>query len=597
MIADVVGSTKAIGDGDYKKVNTVGVACIAAVVNVDRSIDIPFVFGGDGATFAVPDVLVQRVIAALRGSQELSRLSFGLDLRAGLVKVGDLAEQDFRVDIAKVRLSPHMTQSAFSGRGWSEAERRVKAPAAAGVLMVREAEGPAVANFDGFECRWQGVPSFNGHKLSLLVAAMSDDPGVNLDTYQALSGKIREIYGEVVNYHPLRPGRMRLTFNPRSLRHEWRVRSRHSGWRQAIGYLMKMLLQNLAGAYLIARRVDTESVQWSHYREELVDNSDFCKFDGMLRMVIDGNDAQAEELEQYLKSQCRAGRLVYGMHKSREALVTCLVQSYSGNHLHFVDGSDGGYTLAARGLKQQLESFRDARNTARDLRFPSQSKRPAARKAIEIEIDHRRDEQRDHLREQQAADHREAQRLAQFGTRAQAHGDGQRAHQRRRGGHHDRAETQQAGGADRFVRRHAAVALRIEREVDHHDGVFLDDADQHQDADHGDDRKIHVEQPQHRQRADRSRGQAGQNGERVDIAFIQHAQQHIDHQQRGGDQHDLAGLRRLECRRVAAVAGEYAHRHIELALELLDAPGGIAQRRAGREIEGDRHRRRAGRRD
>ena len=49
VIADVIGSTKAIEAGAYKKVNTVGVACIAAVVNVDLSIDIPFLFGGDGA--------------------------------------------------------------------------------------------------------------------------------------------------------------------------------------------------------------------------------------------------------------------------------------------------------------------------------------------------------------------------------------------------------------------------------------------------------------------------------------------------------------------------------------------------------------------
>jgi hypothetical protein len=59
VVADVVGSTKAIEEGAYKKVNTVGVACIAAVVNVDRSVEMPFVFGGDGATFAVPGKLAR----------------------------------------------------------------------------------------------------------------------------------------------------------------------------------------------------------------------------------------------------------------------------------------------------------------------------------------------------------------------------------------------------------------------------------------------------------------------------------------------------------------------------------------------------------
>jgi hypothetical protein len=362
VIADIIGSTRAIEAGDYKKVNTVGVACIAAVVNVDRSIDIPFVFGGDGATFAVPESLRISVMTALRGAQRLSREHFGMSLRVGLVRVSDLTGQDFWVHLAKVRLSPHMTQATLSGRGWEEAERRVKSPGAAGVLMLNEGEGPCEARFDGFECRWQGVPSFNDHKLSLLVAAMSDDPVINLHTYQAVANQIHAIYGDVANYHPLRADRMHLTFNPRLLRHEWRVRSTHSGFWAGLGYFAKMLFQNIAGTILFARNMDTESTRWSHYREELVDNSDFRKFDGMLRMVMDGSETQSAALDAYLDSQYRAGRLVYGMFKSREALVTCLVQSYNGNHMHFVDGGDGGYALAARGLKQQLKSFKALRN-------------------------------------------------------------------------------------------------------------------------------------------------------------------------------------------------------------------------------------------
>jgi hypothetical protein len=89
----------------------------------------------------------------------------------------------------------------------------------------------------------------------------------------------------------------------------------------------------------------------------MVENSDFRKFDGVLRMVMDGSEAQYEDLASYLEAQHREGRLVYGMHKSREALVTCIVFSYNGNHVHFVDGSDGGYAMAARGLKAQLKAL------------------------------------------------------------------------------------------------------------------------------------------------------------------------------------------------------------------------------------------------
>jgi len=354
VIADVAGSTKAIEAGAYKNVNTVGVACIAAVVNVDRDVDLPFVFGGDGATFAVPDVMRQRVMNALRAAQQLAREGFDLELRVGLVRVGELVEQGFLPRVGKLQLSPHVMQPVLSGRGWEEAERRVKSPEFPGVVRVTENNGLADGSFEGFECRWKGVPSFNGHKLSLLIAAMSRDAAANHDIYQRVFEQIQAIYGDVAQYHPLRVSRMKMTFNPRLMYHEWRVRTGHMRHGQRLGYFARMVLQNCAGLVLFARNMDTKAVRWSRYRDEMVENSDFRKFDGMLRMVMDGSDAQTEQLQRYLEGEYRTGRLVYGMHKSREALVTCIVQSYNGNHQHFVDGSDGGYALAARELKGRL---------------------------------------------------------------------------------------------------------------------------------------------------------------------------------------------------------------------------------------------------
>ncbi len=354
VIADIEGSTKAIEAGAYKKVNTVGVACIAAVVNVDLGIEIPFVFGGDGATFAIPDSLREQVEIALRGAQQLAQNSFGLGLRVGLVRVSDLMAEDFWVKVGKFKLSPHVTQAVFSGRGWEEAERRIKTPNSAGVIRVLATECKAEASFEGFECRRQGVPSFNDHKLALLVCATSKDAETNLSTYQRVLEKIQTIYGDVLQYHPLHANTLRLSFNPKLLAHEWRVRTSHFVVRQRLLYLAKMLFQNFAGMILFARNMDTETTKWSEYRDELVDNSDFRKFDGMLRMVIDGTEAQAAQLESFLQSENQLRNLAFGLHKSREALVTCIVRSFTGNHMHFVDGSDGGYALAARGLKNQL---------------------------------------------------------------------------------------------------------------------------------------------------------------------------------------------------------------------------------------------------
>jgi len=82
---------------------------------------------------------------------------------------------------------------------------------------------------------------------------------------------------------------------------------------------------------------------------------------------------------------------------------------------------------------------------------------------------------------------------------------------RREGRHHDRPEAQQAGLVDRLERALALLALGLQREVDHHDGVLLDDADQQDDADQGDDAEIVVETAS-ASRARRRRPRAGPTG-------------------------------------------------------------------------------------
>src|SRR4029450_855357 len=52
-VADIVESTRAIAPQRSKAVNMAGAAVIAAVTNALEGREFPFVFGGDGASFAV----------------------------------------------------------------------------------------------------------------------------------------------------------------------------------------------------------------------------------------------------------------------------------------------------------------------------------------------------------------------------------------------------------------------------------------------------------------------------------------------------------------------------------------------------------------
>src|SRR6187431_3780221 len=64
-VADIVESTKAIANQRYKAVNMAGASVIAAVANALEGREFPFVFGGDGASFAVAPGDLEAARAAL----------------------------------------------------------------------------------------------------------------------------------------------------------------------------------------------------------------------------------------------------------------------------------------------------------------------------------------------------------------------------------------------------------------------------------------------------------------------------------------------------------------------------------------------------
>ena len=79
-------------------------------------------------------------------------------------------------------------------------------------------------------------------------------------------------------------------------------------------------------------------------------------------MALDVSDQQAALITAYLDGEQEAGHLIYGTHLADSALMTCLVLSLEqSEHVHFIDGSDGGFTRAAQQFKSSLARVPDRR--------------------------------------------------------------------------------------------------------------------------------------------------------------------------------------------------------------------------------------------
>lgn len=347
LMTDVAGSTTAIERGQYKAVNVLGASSIMAVLNAIAPLDIPFVFGGDGAVLLVPPSALQRARDALLGLKTIAHQAFGLTLRVGVVPVAALTPET-PVKVAKFRLTETYSQANFTGGGITYAEFLIKTDP----LYRLDLEGdPAAANLTGLECRWRAIPSQPGHTLSLIVAAPHRHTTLPPSYYRDVLDTIQSIYGNPAQYHPIAINQLQVTLNPAQLWAETKARSpRSKRWI----YLAKAYLETLLGWGLMRLGLTAGGVDWGRYRQEVWAASDCQKLDDCLRMVIAGTPAQTQRLTNYLEHRYQQGQIAYGLHVSNRALMTCLILNRRNCHFHLVDSADGGYALAAKQLKARL---------------------------------------------------------------------------------------------------------------------------------------------------------------------------------------------------------------------------------------------------
>ena len=362
---DVRNSTKAVEAGNYKHVNTVGASAVTAMLNAAGTIEIPFIFEGDGSAFCVPPQLLEDAKAALVKTQEMAMRSFGLELRVATVPVEKIRAAGLDILVARVRVSDNYIQAVFAGGGMAWADKYMKDPATAPLCEVKPGSVVARGSLEGLECRWQDIPSRHGETVSVMVRVLGTetaaDAGRVPKLYREIIAKVQEIYGSDEACHPLTPPLLTLvpSLSARQLGNEVGVRAADRGRFGKWLWLMRARWFVVLGWFLMKFGLKTEETDWSTYKETLVRNTDVRKFNDVYRQILAGNAAQREALDAWLAERYARRELVYGLHVTDRAHMTCLVFNYSGKHLHFIDGADGGLFLAAKQFKERAAKLID----------------------------------------------------------------------------------------------------------------------------------------------------------------------------------------------------------------------------------------------
>jgi len=276
-----------------------------------------------------------------------------MELRVGVVPVEAIVPV-YPLLVAKLQVTPRYSQGSFVGGGLTYATDLVKSDPA--YQLQAQPLNPDV-DLSGLECRWQDIPNPDGDVVSLIVTSLAEQQAYQATTYQDVIKTINQIYGSGQPYHPITASKLKLSFNTRKLTPEMKARAKTANFWGRLKYFAKMLLENIMGWCFMGLKLQVGNVNWGTYKEETVAASDYQKIDDVFRMVIASHPTQTQQLRQYLEQQFQAQKLVYGFHVSDRALMTCLVFESRDRHLHLIDGADGGYALAAKGMKQQLKAI------------------------------------------------------------------------------------------------------------------------------------------------------------------------------------------------------------------------------------------------
>jgi hypothetical protein len=341
-VADIVESTKAIAQARYKAVNMAGAAVIAAVTNALEGREFPFVFGGDGASFAVSPDDLERARDALSATAIWVRDDLNLVMRVALVPIAAIRAQGLDVRVARFGPSPNLSYAMFSGGGLGWAEAAMKR----GEFAVPAAPSGTQPDLSGLSCRFEEMPSARGIILSLLVAPAS---GADPARFRKL---IEDIVALVEHSpdagRPVPPGGPALRWPPAGV--EFEARAARGG---PLFKRCAFVLANTLFAYLVMRfGIRVGGFVPKTYVQQVVENSDFRKYDDGLRMILDCTPELECALTQRLARAASAGIVRYGLHRQDAAMMTCFTPSaLRSDHVHFIDGARGGYASAAIALK------------------------------------------------------------------------------------------------------------------------------------------------------------------------------------------------------------------------------------------------------
>ena len=226
-------------------------------------------------------------------------------------------------------------ENAVKGRG--DADLATEA-------MVNDSEDDGeLPDLTGLSCRWTPIKAARGSMVSLVLRCAD---------HRQVHAELARLAG-LPTLNALQPTSLKAKWPPKGVVREAKARR---GRVPLPLMVAATAVITLVAWIFVYYRIPAGKFDPNRYIKETTEGAvDFARADESLCVVFDCPKEKIPLLKEYLDGRVARGELKYGMHLSDHAVMTCLVVSPTdGQHVHFVDGGDGGYTSAATQLKAQL---------------------------------------------------------------------------------------------------------------------------------------------------------------------------------------------------------------------------------------------------
>jgi len=347
LMVDVKGSTEAVRLGFHHEVNLAATGAIVAVKNRLRELDpshkVPYFFGGDGATFLVPEDLLAELLEVLDRYKLHISNRIRLALKVGAYSMQGVNDNGHTVKIAKIAVNDLLTLPIVLGTGIKYAEKVIKE------LLADEEEieqnSVETVNLQGMECRWDEIaPPHQEDKVICLVAYCQEEAKQG-EVYAEILRAIDENIGDYNSRQPISGARLKLDLAIGKLRKE--MEAKLAGF--TFWDLFKEWVLTLFGLYYFKYTNNGKA-----YLKTLTQLSHTVMFDGTLNCVLSGDVNGVDSLTKSLDALEQKGAIYYGLHVTHASVMSCYVVDKERDHAHFVDGAEGGFTKAAMALKVKM---------------------------------------------------------------------------------------------------------------------------------------------------------------------------------------------------------------------------------------------------